>query len=491
MKKPNIIFILADQWRGDCLGVNGHPVVRTPNLDAMAARGGVSFDRAYSTCPSCIAARASIFTGLTPYSQGRIGYEDGVPWNYDDMLAQMLADDGYQTHCVGKTHFYPQGASCGFQSQNSYEELRAHDAGYVNEYEQWLEKESDGTFREIDNGLDFNSWVARPSVLPEKWHLNYWTVSKSVDFLEGRDKNKPFFLNVSFARPHPPFDPPQAYYDMFQGVELPPVPVGEWSAYTDHPMDSINGPHGVLPPDVLDHTRRAYYAQIAHIDNQIGRLQMHLRRLGIRDTWFVFTSDHGEMLGDHNRFRKMYALEGSARIPFIIKPPGDCERGALHRDQPVAIEDTYSTILDIAGIPVPSKTEGRSLLPFLTGEPEEWRDVVHGEHSGWGTGRQFMTDGRTKYIWKTKTGKEHLFDLVNDPQELQDLSDKPEGQEWLNVWRDRMIAHLEPRCDGMSDGEKLIPLTGEDPAIMPWAETGIFSYNNKKNRMQENHEKLI
>ena len=462
--RPNIIFILADQWRGDCLGVSDHPVVRTPNLDAMAARGGVSFNRAYSTCPSCIAARASIFTGLTPYSHGRIGYQDGVPWEYDNMLAQEMVDAGYQTHCVGKTHFHPQGASCGFQSQNSYEDLRKIDPSYVNDYEQWLTNESDGQFSEIDNGLDFNSWVARPSILPEKWHLNYWTVSKSVDFLEQRDKDKPFFLNVSFARPHPPFDPPQSYYDMFQGLELPPVPVGEWSDYTRHPVDSINAAHGVLPPGVLDHTRRAYFAQMAHIDNQIGRLNMHLKRLGIDNTWFVFTSDHGEMLGDHNRFRKMYALEGSARIPFIIKPPEDCERDARRVDQPVAIEDTYSTILDIAGISIPKKTEGRSLLPFLNGEPDDWRDVVHGEHSGWNVGRQFMTDGKTKYIWKTVTGKEYLFDLQNDPQELHDLAPEKEHQELLLLWRRRMVEHLAPRDDGLSDGKNLIH--GKDlPAI--------------------------
>jgi arylsulfatase A-like enzyme len=143
-------------------------------------------------------------------------------------------------------------------------------------------------------------------------------------------------------------------------------------------------------------------------------------------------------------------------------------------DAPVAIEDVYSTILEIADIEIPENRDGKSLLPFLKEEPKEWREFLHGEHSGWGSGRQFMTDGKEKYIWKTGSGKEHFFDLVNDPQELVDLVDKPEVQERLNVWRDRMIAHLATRIDGMSDGEKLIPLQGEDPAMLPWAETGIF-----------------
>ncbi len=107
--RPNILFILTDQMRGDCLSITGHPVVETPHLDDLARRGTV-FTAAYSTCPSCIAARASIMTGLTPSSHGRLGYRDRVPWRYDDMLPALLGRAGYQTHCVGKTHFYPQRA---------------------------------------------------------------------------------------------------------------------------------------------------------------------------------------------------------------------------------------------------------------------------------------------------------------------------------------------------------------------------------------------
>ena len=105
MSQPNIILIIADQWRGDCLSVTGHTGVDTPNLDSLARQGSV-FNHAYSSCPSCIAARASLFTGLAPNSHGRLGYKDQVPWNYDNMLAQMFSDAGYQTHCSGKTHFF-------------------------------------------------------------------------------------------------------------------------------------------------------------------------------------------------------------------------------------------------------------------------------------------------------------------------------------------------------------------------------------------------
>ena len=118
-ERANILFILTDQMRGDCLSSLGHPVLRTPNLDDLAGKGTM-FTAAYSPCPSCIAARVSIFTGLSPSSAGRTGYEDCVPWQYDDMLAELVSRAGYQTHCVGKTHFFPQGAHFGFESLESY-----------------------------------------------------------------------------------------------------------------------------------------------------------------------------------------------------------------------------------------------------------------------------------------------------------------------------------------------------------------------------------
>lgn len=481
-EKPNILFIFADQWRGDCLGVTGHPVVKTPNIDGIANSQGVVFTKAYSTCPSCIAARASIMTGMTPYNHGRIGYQDGVDWKYENTLAQVLSDNGYQTHCTGKMHVHPQRNHCGFHSINSYEEKRNFDDNYKNDYNEWLRDVSGGECDELDNGLHFNSAsVSRPSCLPEKWHVNTWTANTAINFLKRRDKTRPFMLNVSFARPHPPFDPPKVYWDMYKDKKIPGVPIGDWSEYTDHPIDCIDPSHGRLPKDELDIATRGYYAQMAHIDNQIGRLLRTLEKCGVdRNTWIVFSSDHGEMLGDHNRFRKMYALEGSARIPMIVSPPHiDGDAGIKFSDVPVAIEDIYSTILDIAGIEIPENVDGKSLLPFLNGEPEKWREYVHGEHSGWNSGRQFMTDGKEKYIWKTVTGKEYLFDLVNDPQELHNLSDKPEGQERLKVWRNRMIVHLADRVDGMSDGEKLIH--GKDlPAVMPWAEVGIFDYKTSE-----------
>ena len=147
--RPNILFILTDQMRGDCLGIAGHPVVETPHLDELARRGTL-FTAAYSTCPSCIAARASIMTGLTPSSHGRLGYQDRVPWRYDDMLPALLGRAGYQTHCVGKTHFYPQRAHLGFDSLESYEAAQNFDGLYVNDYYEWVRERTGGRLHEDD-----------------------------------------------------------------------------------------------------------------------------------------------------------------------------------------------------------------------------------------------------------------------------------------------------------------------------------------------------
>ena len=135
-EKPNILFILTDQMRADCLGAAGHPVLETPNLDDLAG-SGVRFTSAFSPCPSCIAARASLFTGLSPSGHGRLGYRDQVPWRYTETLAELLSAAGYQTHCVGKTHFFPQRLPLGFAATESYECQQNFGAGYVNDYHAW------------------------------------------------------------------------------------------------------------------------------------------------------------------------------------------------------------------------------------------------------------------------------------------------------------------------------------------------------------------
>lgn len=483
--KPNILFIMADQWRGDCLSVAGHPVVETPRLDDLA-RSGTLFTRAYSTCPSCIAARASIFTGLTPSAHGRLGYRDHEDWRYDDMLPAVLSQAGYQTHCVGKTHFWPRRARCGFQSMEVYSGCEHSDPDKVDDYFQWLQERTDGRLTPGGHGLTSNGWMARPSHLPEELHNNTWIGERGIDFLRRRDPSRPFFLFLSFPRPHAPLDPPQTYWDLYRDRGIPPAPIGDWAGEHDVPVSHVDAWHGHLSDHLLARARRAYYAQMSAIDHQIGRVLDTVRQTGAGEsTAVVFTSDHGELLGDHHLFRKCLPYEGSARVPLIVRSPHGAVRSggvgktaasepdpAASVEAPVALEDLYPTLLEIAGVPVPERTEGVSALHLGA------REYLHGEHSAnyFDDGVQYLTDGREKYIWYTKSGREQFFDLTDDPDELHDLAADPgslaaprrppdsashrgdnHARERVELWRLRLIDELAKRPkDGMSDGSRLI-----------------------------------
>ncbi len=404
-------------------------------------------------------------TGLSPSGHGRLGYRDQVPWEYIDMLPERLRQAGYQTHAVGKTHFYPQTARFGFEEVESYEGLQRFHDDYVNHYHQWLQERTGGRLKETDHGLSFNSWMSRPSHLPEEWHNNTWVADRGIAFLRRRDRRRPFFLNLSFHRPHAPLDPPQTWWDRFQHRPVPPVPVGDWAAEYGAEVTDPDAWYGTLPSEVLLQSRRAYYAQISHIDQQIGRVVAALEEWDCGPTFILFTSDHGEMLGDHNLFRKSYAYQGSARVPLIIRPASGVVR-AGRCNVPVVLEDIYPTLLEAASVPIPARTEGRSLLPLCAGASVlPGREFVHGEHSACyepTNAMQFLTDGTEKYIWFPVSGRERFFDLLNDPEEKHDLAGDPRYRARLERWRRRLIERLAERPqDGLSDGKRLI--SGRSP----------------------------
>lgn len=462
--RPNIILILVEQWRGDCLSVAGHPTVETPNIDELAHRG-VLFNAAYSACPTCITARANLWTGRSPSDLGWLGFPSRIPWTFETTLPHELKTAGYQTACIGKTHFSPPGARLGFEVLESYEGLRhTSDAiNFVSDYEEWLAERTGGTIRQDDHGLQDSSWVARPSHLPEELHNNTWMITRGIEFLRRRDRTRPFFLNLSFHRPHAPLDPPQAYFDMVKDAPLEPVPIGDWVGDHDRPATGVNSKYAHLPDKWVDRARRAYYAQMAHIDVQIGRLVMRMIHMGlINNTWIIFTADHGEMMGDHYQFKKGSALEGSARIPLIIAPPrGIHQDGLVRNDAPVSLFDLMPTVLDIVGESTPDSCDGRSLSPFLSGDrtAPDWREYIHGEHSyANDDAMQYVTDGKEKFIWNTLSGRERFFDLREDPGETRNLAADPARAERVDRWRNRLIKELEPRVeDGLTDGKALLP----------------------------------
>lgn len=449
--RPNLVLILTDHWRGDSLSRLGHPVAETPHLDSLTTQG-VTFTSAFTTCPSCIAARRSLMTGMTPNTHGMLGYCDGKPWPYAHTLAGELARAGYQTINVGKTHFHPKRLHLGF------EELVIPD-----DYNEWLEKETGLVRARFAHGVHGNSWLARPSHLSEVQMEETWLTNEAMIRLQKRDPERPFFMCLSFNGPHPPWCPPESFYHHFMQKDIPPPAVGEWAErhaeQARYPMD-VNAWRGKLSPEQNHRTRAAYYAYLAYIDSQIGRFIEFLGRSSLySNTLVAFTSDHGEMLGDHHLWRKTYAYDPSARVPLVIRPPmGWQPRRNVEESRLAGWEDIMPTMLEAAGVEIPDTVEGRSLLPLLFERDVEWREFYHHEHSSCydpENAYECLTGKDWKYVWNPVSGAEQLFDRTEDAFEFCDLSSDPGHQDILDTWRRRMASHLQGRPEPLSDGEAL------------------------------------
>jgi len=457
-KRPHLLLITTDQQRGDALGIAGNPVLSTPHLDHLAASGAY-FPAAYSECPSCIPARRTIISGQTPAHQGMVGYMDGVEWECDRTLPGELGRAGYHTALVGKLHLWPKRKRYGFDQL-----ILADDMNHDNDYTAWLRQQGyNAPYYGEAHGMASNAWTARPSHLPEAHAHTTWCVDQALRFLEHRDPTQPFFLHISFVAPHPPLTPPEFYYNRYMAMDLPEPVVGDWAPEVDGEKrgQDPNASRIKLDKAAMQRCRAGYYGLVNFIDDQVNRLLLGLRQLRLlKDTFIVFTSDHGEMLGDHNMFRKTYAYEGSARVPFIVKAPRWMGlREGVTLEQAVGLQDVMPTLLDAAGLPIPDTVDGRSVLSLLRDEHASWRDFIHGEHSACYTkedAMQYLTDGKEKYIWYTQTGREQFFVLSNDPNECHDRINDPAFTQRVALWRQRMIHTLQDRPEGFSDGKQLI-----------------------------------
>jgi arylsulfatase A-like enzyme len=459
--KPHLLLISTDQQRGDCLGCDGHPAVETPYIDELA-ENGTRFRCAYTSVPSCTPARAGIITGMDQWNHGRLTMAGNDALEYPATLPGELAAAGYHTQLVGKAHHAPQRRLQGFH-QMVLDESGRRDPGFISDYHADFERDKQGEYGYGDHSVDWNSWMARPSHLPEHLHPSYWTATQGIRAMENRDPTSPFFLWLSFARPHSPYDPPQTYWDMYvDHPEVPKAHIGDWSARYDQQINDVNAPRSRRSDRETHRARAGYYGNITFIDHQIGRFLYEYRKRdpeGFANTLIVFTSDHGDMMGDHHHWRKTYAYEGSARIPFVVRWPSawgqDVPRGTV-RDEPIELRDIMPTMLDAAGIDIPDSVDGSSLLPLCRDEAGPWREFVQGEHTTCYDeehGMQYVTDGREKFVWFHHTGEEQLFNLDADPGECADLSTDLAWQERIGIWRRRLADINEQRgdprgCDG-------------------------------------------
>ncbi|MCP4639836.1 MAG: sulfatase-like hydrolase/transferase [bacterium] len=460
--RPDILLIMPDQMRGDCLSVLDHPVVRTPQMDELAEQG-VLFRRAYTPVASCIPARYALLTGLHPQTSGVVGFK-AKPFSTPTMPG-MLSDAGYATALVGRNmHQVPESGDCGYQR-------RILGSTYVegDEYDRFLRKvepETGGIKALVKKtGVTYNFWEANPWPLADHLHPTEWVVARSREVVSNTDGERPLFLTTSFYAPHPPLFPPPKYFDAHMSKKLPPVAHGDWVDWEALSPKGDKAHHRVrLEGDALRRSQAGYFGLIEHLDAQIGPLirQFKARSKSAGRPWVVVvTSDHGEMLGDHGYFRKCEPFEGSANIPFIFA--GSPELGfwtGVQVKQPVCLEDIMPTLLGLAGVAAPACVDGVDLLSALRGRAGRVREWLHFEHAPCYSEAQAyhaLTDGRYKYIWRPLDGREHLFDLDEDPREERDLSVCPSHEAALKTWRARLAQRLADRPEGFSRDGELVP----------------------------------
>ena len=472
-RRPNILLITTDQQRFDAMGLNcPHTPLQTPTLDALAA-GGVNFTRAYTTCPVCIPARRSLLSGLHPVTHGLRGYRDGLDWDAPVSVPDRLARAGYQTQLVGKLHLHPQRKRYGYQHMVRTEGPNDRWDTPLQPVNDWADDlKRRGIDFPNDIGLHGNGRLARPWDKEERFHHTSWLADQAVDFLtRWRDPSCPFFLHLSFWAPHPPLMPPQAYWDRYWNRHGARPALSEWTPLFDDaprgvPDDSTLGP---FRPEEIDDAMAGYFGLVNHVDDRIRFVLTRLFEYGSprakEPTLILFTSDHGELLGDHHLWRKSLPYEGASHVPFFAAWRNmDLTRGAC--DELVCLEDIAATVFDAAGVEQPeqygSDLDSRSLMPALRGGKAHTRQALHGECTG--PSHQFIVEGDFKYVWFARTQEEQLFNLADDPCEMHDLSG--DAAELLEPFRARLEAHLRGREDVKPDRAKLTPCANRPPKAL-------------------------
>lgn len=458
-QKPNILFLMSDQHRFDCVGAYGNRAIQTPNLDRIANEG-VRFQHAYSTTPTCTPARAALLTGLGPWRNGLLGYGK-VGQKYPTELPAALAQAGYYTMGIGKMHWHPQRNAHGFHRMLLDESGRELSPDFRSDYRSWFWSQAPNLNPDA-TGIGWNDHRAKEYALPERLHPTRWTADAAINFLQDYSGRQPFFLKVSFARPHSPYDPPEHWMKRYASADLPKAKVGPWATkYAKRNTAADDLWHGDLGEQQVRHSRQGYYGSVSFLDEQVGRVLEALEKRGwLEDTLILFTSDHGDMTGDHNLWRKSYAYESSAHIPFLVRWPAgliSATRGQV-REEPVEIRDILPTFLSAARTTSNAELDGDDVLKTLR-SGQSWRkwidlehDVCYAPENHWSA----LTDGKTKYIFHTRDGEEQLFDLKSDPHELTDLASKTENGALLKTWRSRLVEHLAPRGEKWVRGGKLL-----------------------------------
>ncbi len=437
MTPPNILWICTDQQRYDTIHALGNDRIRTPNIDRLVA-AGVSFTQAYCQSPVCTPSRASFLTGRYPRTTGCRQNGQAMP-AHERLISRLLKDRGYHCGLAGKLHL----ASCS----DGKVETRIDD-GYddfhwshhpppdwpENAYSQWLAKQGK-TWNEL-YPPDASPYVR--AGVPAEFHQTTWCAEKACDFMRA-NTHRPWFFSFNCFDPHHPFDPPAEYLARYNAADMPLPRRRDGELHNKPTYQQLDAEWAHNEPDyfhsgaMTDDDRRrvtaAYYAMVELIDDQVGRMLRMLDETGqLENTFFIFMSDHGEMLGDHGIYMKgPYFYDAAVHVPLIFSWAGRLQEN-LRVDGLVELVDIVPTLLDIANVPTPAAIQGRSLLPICTGraDPHHHRDGVFSEYyNAWTHHRSYGT------MWRTADKKIAIYHGI-DAGELYDLATDPD--EYNNLW---------------------------------------------------------
>lgn len=416
--KPNFIFFLTDDQRWDGMSCAGNPILKTPNMDRIAA-GGVRFPNMFVTTALCGPSRASFLTGLYSHNHGIRRNPMSLALRHRT-FPEMLKDAGYETAFIGKWHNTDLGRGRGFDYHFGFE-----DQG---QYFNPLISENEGPFLRYEG------------------HITDILTDKALEFLE-RPHDRPFCLLLWFKAPHSSFHPAERFKNLYQDVTVP-KPDNFDDSYETRPdaVKNVNFKIGDFE-DVPDFQTfvKDYYRCLAGVDENLGRVLDACDRLGYSEnTTMLYAGDNGFFIGEHHFFDKRFMYEESIRVPLLIRTPGSATPGTTREEMALNV-DVAPTILEMAGLPVPPDMNGRSLKPILEGRSVEWRqDFLYeyyefpGAHSGRKC-RGVRTD-RWKYIHFFEEPQEfELYDLESDPHEMTNLADRPE----FRSIRDKLRIRLE------------------------------------------------
>ena len=425
-RRPNVLLIMADDLNND-LSAYGHPIVRTPNLDRLAARA-VRFDRAYNQFPLCNPSRASLMTGLRPdtirvynlVTEFRSVVPDVVT------LPQLFKRHGYLSARVGKIYHYGvpgQIGTSGLDDPPSWD-IAVNPRGIDKDEEPQL------TNFTPDRGLG-SALAFHVSPAQDEQHTDGKVAAETIALLESHT-DRPFFIAAGFYRPHCPFIAPRKYFDMYP-LDRIPAPSVAREPLAQIPAAALftNPPNWNLTEQQQRESIRAYYASISFLDANVGRLLDALERLRLADnTIVVFLSDHGYNLGEHGQWMKQSLFERSARAPLIIAAPGVSTRGGV---SPRTVEylDLYPTLAELAGLSAPSGLEGRSLTPLLKNPKARWdrpafTQVRRGPEREAFMGYSVRTEKWRYTEWDNGTRGRELYDETADPGETRNLTSDPQ-----------------------------------------------------------------